>query len=788
LRVTTAGLLCASCHDQLGDGRRLEPDFTGNVDRPVVGCESCHGGGADHFGAGEIPYPKPGAERCGQCHNSTFDHNAYHPNGDDIYEEYIASPHTHSANHGWDHNNEEEMRARCSRCHTNEGFRKYRKLVPGTLGKAELTAAFALEPNWGAEEDITAVGCGTCHDPHITNAEKLEVMDASTMMTVIYGGTGLVFNGNTLTSLNSLFKTTHTKIVTGDELTVIGGLNGGTYIVDVIHSDTALTVAGGFIFATPAGDPVVFDISRLIENSPQFNTCTACHQLIYADGTAILTGETPDSYHATSHSTGEIEYERNIVDTHAAVPGDLRGNWKYDGSERYNFPNEPLIFVNKEDEHACAACHNPHAADNTANEQWARSSHGDLDADPWVHYNWKTRTDCQRCHTSTGFMNFSNALIGDTVYHPEDNDFSYMGLEPVDGLTTTGRNEALYCWACHADVRGSSARFTTKFKDKFRDPAANKPLSLEILHGYTAMSGDTIIVGSPSIYDGATLEWVIADPGGSNVCITCHGGRENGSAVANKSDGTFDGNTLKPVNVPNAHYLVAAGILYRYIGYEYHPHDSLDGSTDYGNASYFAHDKIGTLNADTTVIEVTGMNGPCVGCHMHANPEKHLFSPVEHDGDTVTLVSTACAVCHDAHGHPLDGADIKHEEHLFHLSLTALENMLALRNIDYKGGHPYFSETEADWTTAYDGSTTLDPIIGRNNMGAAFNWNTLHHEPGAFAHNRYYTKRLIYDSIDWLDDNYLNGSVDTTLPSLISGSTDLADVQGYLLNSSNGRP
>jgi hypothetical protein len=38
-------------------------------------------------------------------------------------------------------------------------------------------------------------------------------------------------------------------------------------------------------------------------------------------------------------------------------------------------------------------------------------------------------------------------------------------------------------------------------------------------------------------------------------------------------------------------------------------------------------------------------------------------------------------------------------------------------------------------------------------MGAAFNLNLLHHDYGAFVHNRFYTKRLIYDSISWLYDN-----------------------------------
>jgi hypothetical protein len=52
---------------------------------------------------------------------------------------------------------------------------------------------------------------------------------------------------------------------------------------------------------------------------------------------------------------------------------------------------------------------------------------------------------------------------------------------------------------------------------------------------------------------------------------------------------------------------------------------------------------------------------------------------------------------------------------------------------------------------------------GQNNMGAAFNFNLLEHDPGAYAHNRMYVKRLIYDSIDWVDDSVMNYSVGDTL-------------------------
>jgi len=66
-------------------------------------------------------------------------------------------------------------------------------------------------------------------------------------------------------------------------------------------------------------------------------------------------------------------------------------------------------------------------------------------------------------------------------------------------------------------------------------------------------------------------------------------------------------------------------------------------------------------------------------------------------------------------------------------------------------------------------------------MGAAFNYNLLKHDPGAFAHNSNYVKRLIYDSIDWLDDNQLNHSAGVTLNALPDSTTFKAGAITYLL-------
>jgi hypothetical protein len=59
-------------------------------------------------------------------------------------------------------------------------------------------------------------------------------------------------------------------------------------------------------------------------------------------------------------------------------------------------------------------------------------------------------------------------------------------------------------------------------------------------------------------------------------------------------------------------------------------------------------------------------------------------------------------------------------------------------------------------------------------MGAAFNYSLLHHEPGAWAHNRLYAKLLIFDSIDWLEAASIVAGAGTYSTPVPDGTIDLA--------------
>lgn len=780
LAKNSLGLLCGSCHDQLGDGRNLISELTGNIDRPVVACESCHGGGANHFGVGQIPYPKPDAEQCGQCHNSNFDHNLYHPNADNIYEDYSDSPHSRSINdHALTANGDVE--ARCSRCHTDEGFRKYGKQVPGTTGHDSIVAYFTNTPDLANASDIS---CRTCHKAHTVTGATLEVMDASTVQVVLVpnASDGSATATTKLTSLTSTFRLNNIKV--GDIVTVTGGANAGIYTVGTISSDTSILLTSAF----PASETLmVFNIKRVSSLSRQFNTCTSCHQLTKPDGTGltaaakIMNGSTVVNGDSFAYHDPLINpyasLEEIIPDSHAAVPGDNRGNWKLSGTTQV--PDQALFFVKKGDQHSCAVCHNPHAANTEINEQYAESGHGDQVDDPWIHYDWKAtnRQSCQRCHTTTGFVNRVNSIIMGTAYSPANNDFTHLRRK---------QNETLYCYACHAsvDVVHGTTVISPSYKGELRNPGA-------VVADYRAMDGSTV---------------VFPDVSGSNVCLNCHLARESGGEVKN------DTGNFAAISFMNSHYLTAGAILFKAAGFEFTT--TLGGATylDYANKSYFKHDVIGLPAAGSTVNQRMGEQGPCAGCHVISNSQSHRFLPIVKEGETITeITSRGCATCHSG-VYEMTPAELQENEELFHASLEALFQALAVKGMHWESCSPYFYQVDCECSpfvdpliTDCDAYSTSDPVVynsirdwemdgatvspnlGKNNMGAAHNFQILEHDPGAYVHNRYYTKRLIYDSIDWLDDALMNDSVATTLPGLVSGST-LLEAQDYLLNSTGGRP
>jgi len=446
--------------------------------------------------------------------------------------------------------------------------------------------------------------------------------------------------------------------------------------------------------------------------SSEYETCTNCHQT--ADG---YHGENSSySWSGGSVGSGTLDTSEIIYDSHFddGTTTDIEG---------YN--------IDESSNRSCRGCHDQHNADTTINVEWANSAHGGLiltttqdvvthkytvtenEGPAWVHYDFKGKTApndrkaCQRCHTATGFRNLAD---NPATYDPASNNFSYLSGE---------QREMLYCWACHSSNSGD-----------LRDPGAFANVA-------------------PYSAPAARIS-AVPDLNGSNLCMSCHSGRLNGQFI--KDYGTISGKNFATFN---SHYLADGGILFRTIGYEFN-------SLDYSNGVTFAHDTIGTTGS------TDGNGGPCVGCHMMTDDDhpNHTLEPVEKDiSDQVTDIKVYNKVCSKCHGNKSTLiSTLNTRETQYEAALDALQTQLENNGLYYGSAYPYFY-SDAGLTTQYTAWPDEDTL------GAAFNFNLLKHIPAAYVHNREYTRKLIYDSIDFLDDGILNRTVGVAL----GGSGDAYD-------------
>ena len=228
------------------------------------------------------------------------------------------------------------------------------------------------------------------------------------------------------------------------------------------------------------------------------------------------------------------------------------------------------------------------------------------------------------------------------------------------------------------------------------------------------------------------------DLGRSNICMTCHSGANSGTSIAGKVATANFGNL--PFVAPSD--ASAGGTLHGKVGYHF------PGQT-YAFYSSNSHRSVGMGNQVGT-----GTGGPCVACHM-TSAAKHSYQAAALDGSgAVTAISSSsCANCHAA---SLGVVQLAADQTAYLNALNVLKAMLADKGFVYSTVSPHFSNT--NWGAGQ---------AGANVMGAAFNYALLAEEPGAYAHNGAYAKKLILDSIDTLYNGSITGSIDSALAYLV---------------------
>lgn len=680
-----------------------------------LGCESCHGGGSQHNGIGPFPYELNSkttdaqkAERCAMCHNGTD-------------APLSSSINFMNGNHANPFSAEEAHEAKCARCHSHEGSILYGK--DGYTGDQTILNNTAYQPVLARDpETFNTIKCATCHE-HGGNLRQFKTRNLA--------GDIVTWdpNGNKVNDQIDLCTSCHT--MTTNEGKLIGSGND-------------LTVGSATVPTAP-----------YYHNTRWFRTLPSTHYDQPATGAGtIIEGYNIRKVTQTKNPCFDCHGHEFKANTRALADRPERGTTTFTDWAQSGHAGQLLT-----QKLAAAAGKSGTAQVDAVMTAGATEASGAA----WVHYDWdaSNRASCQRCHTATGASNFmKNPSVFDengkyvSGYDPTQtfkptstarnarlNSYPHLTgwnrNNTTGTVTSSGQNEVLYCWGCHQNP-GTGMLFA---------PGARKET-------YTpSTTGDVPV----------TIQY--PDIAGSNVCMTCHVGREVGETI--KNDGDADGVR----GFINSHYLTAGAQLFAKSGYTF-------AGKNYDNPSFFAHDKIGTAGAPGT-----GSNGPCVGCHM-TSKNKHKFTNVSTSGGVITAItSPLCATCHTGQ-FALTPESLTKEEEEYNAALSGLSAALATKAIYfYSGANPYFftapyvvGGTNTSYTN-WAGPYGFDDY--KNTMGAAFNLNLLAHDPGGFAHNRYYAKRLIWDSIDFIDDGVLNNSPPTTLAAVLTGQ-ELTDAQEYL--------
>jgi hypothetical protein len=324
---------------------------------------------------------------------------------------------------------------------------------------------------------------------------------------------------------------------------------------------------------------------------------------------------------------------------------------------------------------------------------------------PFRHWDSAMLVDggCAKCHTASGLVTFL--------------DEASRASDKVSGvnIAVSPPSGSMNCGTCHDDL----SKFTRRQVDKVKFP-----------------SGAVLDIGSKD----------------ANLCLECHQGRESTVSVnaAIKSSGLTDDQVAtkdKPLGFRNPHYFAAGATI---MGGESH------GAYEYANQKYNGR----TLHPEP-------MNN-CVACH---------------DVHTQQVQLDKCGTCHaaktledlqkirkpndttDWNGNKNNtegfGEEIKGMEDKLYaaiqnyaktrIKVTGADGKAANTQIVYDpANYPYFFID-----TNGDGKTDPDEAVSKNAypywtprlLRAAYNYQWVQKDPGAFAHNFYYIDQILYDSI-----------------------------------------
>lgn len=509
-----------------------------------------------------------------------------------------------------------------------------------------------------------------------------------------------------------------------------------------------------------------------------------------------------------SSSNGQAHYSGLYIDGNDN-PGNraqymgysLKGTVNVGGNGNGTSP--PPAYTTVDYSITCLSCHPGEDAKANAAilKQYAVSGHADVAAVPWTIP--EVGSSCQRCHTTFGFL-YHLENYGPANFDPS-NPLPFFGIT-LSSPNYTGNNkwtgtvqstpinqleeyrkamQVLICSACHPENGLVAGTLRT-----------------------SATPGGFVALWSAN---NITARVAFPDAGASNLCIRCHSARRAGPNITEVATTTahylpaaatiFSGsrNLVNIIANTTATSLIPAtettpeipatpvippfvdskftGLGYEFPGQHY-------------ESNLFSHKNVGT----------PGGKGPCVGCHMSGSVGHSMKVVTEDTGGNITAINSS-ATCSGCHGDDLSPSWLNGKKAGFLAAVRSLDELLQSKgfHINPENGTFYkdaaFSillsadavslgiTTTAATKKYYDDQAATFGLDKGQLRGAAFNlWLYRYKggDPASYVHNSDYTKKILFDTLDYLDNGRLDGTISLSDPlaaAYLDGESTVAGVQ-----------
>ncbi len=314
---------------------------------------------------------------------------------------------------------------------------------------------------------------------------------------------------------------------------------------------------------------------------------------------------------------------------------------------------------------------------------------------------------CVKCHTAGGLPEFIKNG-GTTVVSP-------TGSTLTTGVGSMPSSNGFKCSTCHDE--------------------ANWPNRYAVA-SVTFPSGKTVSFGGKDA-DGN----FVADD--SNLCISCHQGRESTSSVNAALKGKDVDTVDAKISFKNIHYFAAGATLFG---------GDVQGAYQYEGKDYVGQNVTHPLNKCKDCHDVHALQPKleaCAGCHGDAKPEDIRFNTDTTDWDGDGNVTEGVA-----------GEIQTLSEALYTQIQSYAETKAGMPLVYDSAAYPYFfvdkdkdgkpDTNDKGANVAYAGNWT--PRL----LKAAFNYQYTQKDPGKFVHNPKYVIQFLYDSIEDLGGDVSN--------------------------------